>query len=158
MLRGDGYAKQVYQIERQIADQLNRRPARSDAWPTDRLCRRIVEILAGAMREEKEVLLTHVTLHPDDPVVLLMWGCYDDLTPQLFLQRLQSEFQFVIPREQLCQFTPCSPQHIDDKRTVREVVEYCARHVSLQRRCEAASGFGPLPASPATPIRERKSS
>ncbi len=86
----------MFDIEKQICDQLNARPATNVDWPKAPARMRIVDALAGAVKHEKEHPLEHVTLHPDDPFVLLLWGCYDDLTPVIFRWNLEEAFDLKV--------------------------------------------------------------
>jgi len=67
-------------------------------------------------------------LHPNDSVVLLMWGSNDDLTPLVFLVELESEFGVQILCEDRRRLLPCDP---DDPRTLGEFVEDCVRQLSV---------------------------
>jgi len=98
---------ELYRIEKQIIDQLQSRAERNNDWPTDPLRRRIVEILGAAILAEKGFPLDHVTLHPDDPIILLMWGASDDLTPLIFLAGLEREFEIRIPKDDRTRLIPC---------------------------------------------------
>ena len=119
---------ELYAIERQITDQLACRPKRNTDWPGDVLRRRIVDALGKAIQQEKGYALEHVTLHPRDPVVLLMWGSHDDLTPLVLLVELESEFGVRIACEDRRRLLPCDP---DDSRTLGEFVEDCVRQLSV---------------------------
>jgi hypothetical protein len=112
-----------YEIERQICDQLNRRPQHGD-WPSDTTRQRIVKALSNAVQREKEHPLDHVTLHQDDPIVLLFWGCYDDITALIFCKNLESDFGVLISHEAWEKLMPgyCGRWH-DDQRTVGVLVE-----------------------------------
>ena len=119
---------ELYAIERQITDQLLNRPKQNTEWPSDSLRRRIVDALRKAILQEKGYALERVTLHPNDSVVLLMWGSNDDLTPLVFLVELESEFGVQILCEDRRRLLPCDP---DDPRTLGEFVEDCVRQLSV---------------------------
>ena len=121
---------ELYVIERQIIGQLQNRPKYNGDWPVDPLTRRIMEILGTAILEEKGNPLDHVTLHPDDPIALLMWGAHDDMTPLAFLVRFEKEFEVSVLDEDRAQLIPCSPKHLDNSRTVREFAEDCVRQLA----------------------------
>ena len=97
---GDQHNKLLYDIECQICEQLAARPTDNHDWPKGSTGRRIVDALSKAVREEKETPLDHVTLHPEDPIVLLWWGCYDNLTPLVSWHELDSEFDVRISRDE----------------------------------------------------------
>jgi hypothetical protein len=120
-------------IELHITEQLEARPEQNVNWPTDSNQRRVVEILANIVCIEKCLSANCVALHPDDPVVLLMWGPFDDLTPIEFRFRLgdafgrkfaDDVFAFLFPE------TADRSRLLDNGRTVGQLVEYCAIRTS----------------------------
>ena len=112
------------EIERQICDQLNSRPPSNEHWPQDGIRRQIVESLAEAVRQEKKYLLKHVMLHLEDPIVLLLWGSYDDLTPLVFCRNLETAFDLSVSTvdwESILQIGRA--EWFEDDRTVGHLVE-----------------------------------
>lgn len=91
MLTRNDYWKLQFDIEAQILRQLAARHDLQVTWPTDAVQRRVVTALNVAVCYEKG--LHRLILHPNDPAILVLWGAYDDLTPELFRQELESEFQ-----------------------------------------------------------------
>ena len=124
LLHGSELQKTHYHMERQVCEQLNTRPATNETWPQDLIRRRIVESLGEAVRQEKKHPLRHVTLHRDDPIILLLWGCYDDMTPLIFLRNLETAFDVTIPGEvRRDLFLFHRPSWYDDNRSVGDLVE-----------------------------------
>lgn len=89
-------AEVLIPLEQQIIEQL---AARSDdqAWPGLPAHRRIAELIAAAVADEK--FLAHVVLHPDDLAELLFWGAEDDLSPLIFSTQLESELGIRLSKE-----------------------------------------------------------
>lgn len=78
-------------IHRDIVAQLNGRPSTTPAWPVEPRERQVVEALGKAVAGEKDLQGKSVALHPDDPVVLLLWGEFDDLTPVIFSSSIEND-------------------------------------------------------------------
>ena len=93
--------------------------------PMTQLAAQIVAALADAVKHEKEHSLDHVTLHPDDPFVLLAWDCYDDLTPFIFLCNLESAFDLKVSHDAWSDVVALSSDWWANKCTVAVVVERC---------------------------------
>ena len=65
-----------------------------------------------------------MTLHHDDPIVVLLWGCYDDMTPLIFVRNLEAAFDITIPRDVWQDlFLFHRPNWYDDGRSVGDLVE-----------------------------------
>jgi len=122
---GDQHNELLYDIECQVCEQLAARPTDNHDWPKDSTGRRIVDALSKAVGTEKEKPLDHVTLHPEDPIVLLWWGCYDDLTPFQFFVGLEAEFDVRISRDERNSIVFFSEDWWQDERTVSSIVEQC---------------------------------
>lgn len=90
MLTRNAYWKLQFDIEAQILRQLAARYDLQVTWPTDAVQKRVVTALSAAVCDEKG--LDRLVLHPHDPAILLLWGPYDDLTPELFRRELEWEF------------------------------------------------------------------
>jgi hypothetical protein len=114
-------------IETQIIRQLEARPDCNDDWPTDAKQRGIVRVLSNAVCDEK-LCRQGVALHPDDPVALLMWGYYDDLTPLLSKSGLMRLFGLKKLPAALPEFfqRDVGSDLLASRRTVRDLVEFYA--------------------------------
>jgi hypothetical protein len=112
-------------MENEILDQLKKRPKGIKIYSDNPLRQKIADILAESIRAEKR--LDYVTLHPDDPAVLLLWGWFDDLTPSVFTKGLRSTFGV-----EIAWWENCFEKGLSEKTTVAKLVEFCAH--SIDRR------------------------
>lgn len=102
-------------IEQQIVGQLLARSATS-YWADSPPHQRIADLMATVIAEEKG--LSHVVLHPDDPVELLFWGAYDDMSLLRFALRLRKECGVALSREEM--------EAVFEKHmTVSELIGFC---------------------------------
>jgi len=102
-------------VEQQILGQLTARSGigyRADS-PS---AQRIAELAARTVAAEKG--LSHVVLHPDDPIELLFWGPYDDMSPFRFAIQLRKEFGIVLSTEEMEAF-------FKNHMTVSQVIAFC---------------------------------
>ena len=129
---------QAHLVEAEILRRLHRRPAWNVEWPTDPKGNAIVRALSRAVADEK-LDRASVALHPDDPVVLLTWGAFDDLTPLLFQTRLARVFGLKKLPVELIDFL-CAPgddkpagalgdERLRSRRTVRDLVDFYAQRL-----------------------------
>lgn len=124
-------------IQGEVIAQMAGRPAEQGEWPLAEDERRVVACLSEAFCVEKGLPNDRVALHPDDPVVLLLWGgYYDDLTPLMFCQNLTRNARIEISPRELFEFVARGAlvaghqrdSWIRSRRTVRDVAEFCASH------------------------------
>ena len=102
-------------IERQIVCQLiARSPTRF--WINSPSQKRIVELIADAVAKEKG--LQSIVLHPDDPIELLFWGAYDDMSPLRFVLELRKKYRITLSAEDVDSFFI---KHM----TVSDVISFC---------------------------------
>ena len=103
-------------IEQQIVDQLIARQ-RHSFWPDSTTRQRIADLLGAAVAKERGI--SPFSVHPDDPIELLFWGSFDDLSPLVFALDLKRELGIELSEADLRGFlanpTPAS-----------ELVEFCA--------------------------------
>jgi len=119
------------QIELQITTQLESRPEANADWPVDLAQRRVVDLLAGIICVEKCLSVDRVALHPDDPLELLMWGPFDDITPMvlrlgmddLFGRRISTEVMRLIAPP-ACSADRASPGFLTSSLTLRNLVDH----------------------------------
>lgn len=93
--------------------------------------------MATAVAEEKG--LSPITLHPDDPVELLFWGAYDDMSALRFALQLRKDFRIVLSTEEMEAF-------FKNHMTVSEVIAFCLTKDS-QASSGRAGGNAGLPSS-----------
>jgi hypothetical protein len=112
-------------IEQQIVGQLLARSATS-YWADSPTHQRIADLMATVIADEKG--LSHVVLHPDDPVELLFWGAYDDMTLLRFALRLRKEVGVVLSREEMAVV-------FERHMTVSELIAFCLAKTSQTPAC-----------------------
>ncbi|WP_460167006.1 hypothetical protein [Thermostilla marina] len=121
-------------IERQIVGQLTARSGigyRADS-PSHQ---RIADLITSVVAAEKG--LSHVVLHPDDPIELLFWGPYDDMSPLLFRHVLRKELGIVLSTQEM--------QWLLRKGvTVSEVVAFCSMKTGEAPTGAPYGNAGPL--------------
>lgn len=121
-------------IERQIVDQLTARSGigyRADS-PSHQ---RIADLIASIVAAEKG--LSHVVLHPEDPIELLFWGPYDDMSPLRLRDALQKELGIVLSTQEM--------QRLLRKGvTVSEVVAFCSMKTGEAPSGAPCGNAGPL--------------
>ncbi len=83
-------------IEQSIVAQLQKRPA-VGPWPQALDERLFVELVSQAVAFWKG-LATPVAIHPDDPLQLLFWGPFEDLTPLQVCNETRKHLKRVIPK------------------------------------------------------------
>jgi hypothetical protein len=106
-------------IERQIVQQLqSRHPA--TAWPNAPRRAEIVHMIGEAVAKEKAI--DSIAIHPDDPIELLFWGAYDDMTPLHFAMALRTRFGVMVPCEDML-------RSCQNHLKVHEVVDDCLRRL-----------------------------
>jgi hypothetical protein len=125
-----------YDVESQIIDQLESRPLHSPDWVSDPVQQEVLKSLASAVCQEKG--LSSATLHPDDPVIPLLWGPYDDLSPAIFQQEITARLKFRLPKGIWpnvlldCPEGPLTPElTMQSKVTVRTFIERVAHAIAL---------------------------
>lgn len=106
-------------IERQIVEQLQSRQS-ATAWPTSPRQAEIVRMIGESVAKEKSI--DSIAVHPDDPIELLFWGAYDDMTPLQFAMALRNRFGVIVPCEDVLRYC----QH---HLKVHEVVDDCLRRL-----------------------------
>lgn len=127
----------------QIVEQLKARTSPHPAWPNNPVEMEIVKALSKAIYEEKWIETAY--LHPDDPLFLLWWGPFDDLTPLVFCIALQkNHLKGRLTREEIlrCAFEGSSSgwnRHDPYwcPTTVREFTERLAEKVREVSLCQA---------------------
>lgn len=125
-----------YDVESQIIDQLESRPLHSPDWVSDPVQQEVLKSLASAVCQEKG--LSSATLHPDDPVISLFWGPYDDLSPFLFRQEIAARLKCRLPKGIWpnvlldCPEGPLTHElTMQSKVTVRTFIERVAHAIAL---------------------------
>jgi hypothetical protein len=125
-------------IQREVTSQLESRQTYHCDWPSDALQRRVVEALSETVCSLKCLRHNQVALHPDDPIILLLYGNrLDDITPASFCEALHNRFGVEISRRDLFSFVADASEGgagsdiawFSSRRTVRELVDFCVRRI-----------------------------
>jgi hypothetical protein len=88
-------------IERQIVEQLVRRrgatPCANGSLQTE-----VAQMVAEAVGKEKSI--PQPAIHPEDPIELLFWGAYDDMSPLQFTIALRRRFGITVTSEDITRY------------------------------------------------------
>lgn len=87
---------ELYRIEEEILNQLKLRKNLEPVYPS-REYKEIVLLLSKAMSKEKTI--DPPVLFPDDELVLLIWGAYDDMTLLEFRVLFFEKYEIGLPTE-----------------------------------------------------------
>jgi hypothetical protein len=93
-----------------------------------------VDCLSETLCVEKGLHADRVALHPEDPLTLLMWGAFDDLTPIEFRYRLDDEFGQGFGRRTMEFVASSYPDwdKLSSRLTLRELINHCATCLPVQ--------------------------
>lgn len=108
-------------IADQIVQQLESRPSICE-WPGTEIERQIVLKISETICLEKGLDFPPA-LHPDDPLILLFWGPFDDISFLVVKCDLEKQLSIQIPVDTLLRFA-------DENWTVRKFIDYCAQRMS----------------------------
>lgn len=108
-------------IEKLIVAQL---AARHDGyqWPSESHAE-IAHLISIAIGSEKHI--NPPTIIRDDPLDLLFWGAYDDMTPLAFSLAFKRRFGLDISWPQIVEF-------IDNRKTVGDFINWCVLRVNAK--------------------------
>lgn len=108
-------------IADQIVEKMESRPSICE-WPETEIGRQIVLKISETVCLEKGLDFPPA-LHPDDPLILLFWGPFDDISFLTVKCDLEKQLSIQLPVDTLLRIA-------DENWTVRKFIDYCEQRLS----------------------------